>query len=320
MKPRVPLALCDRSHRTGSRREDESVGRILKLRVENGLDRLLHHCSIARQEQLGLNTDRQASRGGHKVLLQIIHERMCASQTALQRLSHHIVVGGHQRKTHNVLAAEVIGIEDTEEVAVVEELAIHHIAHVGFLCRNQTRPCDTSIARPPKDTLVTSHNQEAARAVRLVGYGVSGKDVVRSALHQMAALHGDWVDEPHLGCLHLHAVPLEIGLGQDERRLLEGSNQRLYVPNHRLHNHLRCDLLVQHLHLQLVTRCLFEHICEGLVALELGLDQRHIHTQHPVLRCPRLAVENAEERCGIHRRTTEVLAQRLLVAKREAKG
>ena len=315
-QPRVALAVGNGSHCRGPRREDETIGWVLERHVENRANRLLHGGSVASQEDLGLNTHGGASGEHEEVFLEVLHEEHCTAQARLERLLAHIGVRGHERETRDILAPELVGIKDAEQVAVGQELTVHDIANVHVLGCANASPGDAPITVPAKEATVPSHHQEAALSICLVGDRVAAQDAVGPVRAQVAPNHRHGLDEAEAQSLQLEGVALKVRIRDQEGRLLVRGEKRLHGAIETRQKGRGRGCLVKQFHFQLVDWSLVEELHKALLPLLLGLDERHVNAEHLVRRDPALAVQDAGVRRGVHRRPREVLAERLFVPER----
>ena len=248
-RPRIPLAIRQRCDRRRARSEDQSVRLVLELGIQNRLNRILHRRTIAGQEELGLHAQRLAVRLRREVLAQIRHELPSTPQARSQRIRNHVLVGREERKARRVLAAERVDVEDAEEIAVLDVLAIHHIANVQILHGCHTRPRDRAVRANHQYALVAHNRDETPLAVRLIGDRVSRQNVIGTISPNVATLHGDRVEELVSCRIELHAVALDVRGRQNEGRALEGDQEILDVDNQRLHDPLGIRLAIQNLYL-----------------------------------------------------------------------
>lgn len=135
-EPSVSATLAQRSQRRVTRREDQTVGRLLKLGVQNARNRGFHCSSIARKEELGLNLRGFAARR-HELGTQILHKELGVTETArIERIR----IAAEKRQSANVLALVAVDIEDAELVEVGQELTVNGGAHVVILERHDSGP------------------------------------------------------------------------------------------------------------------------------------------------------------------------------------
>ena len=282
-------------------------------------NRFFHRRTIAGQEELGLNPERLLRKGRAEVLRERLEEETRTAETRLGRLLEDVLVRRHERETVHLLGPVDVDVKDTEEVALRDVLAVHHIAEVRIIVRRESRPHERALARPANEATIPHDHQHTPLAIRLVRDRVAGEDRVRAARHQVAAGNRDRIQERNPARIRLQLVALHVRLREEERALLVGSNHGLGVLKERPHNRSRLGLFVQDLQLQLIGRRLLEDVSEGLGGLGLGLDQRHVNPQKPIRTPPRAAVENPDVVLGVHRTATEVTTQRLLLAEGHAK-
>jgi len=314
--PCIALAVRQRSHWRGAGREDEAIRLILKLGGEHRVNRLLHRRSIACEEHLGLHSQR-ATRHHHKVATQVRHELVSTPKTGLHRIGPDILIRREERKASLVSPAEGVDIEDTEEVQLLNVLAIHHVIHVNRIRGRDACPGNHAIRANHQHSLVTHDHEETPLAIGLVCDRVACQDVVRTVGTQVATLHRDGIHELLARRANLSLVPLNIRGGQQEGCTLEGGQKTLNVNHQRRHNVLRRCLATNDLHLQLIGGILTKNVGEGSRSSALGLDHREINLEKSILCLPALAVDYADMRLGIHRRAREVPTNLLLLAKCE---
>ena len=71
---------------------------------------------------------------------------MCASETTLQWVFGHIFIRRHQRQSQQVLASEMVGVEDAVEIAVMKVFSVQNVPYMCIFGRNQSSPRNTPIA------------------------------------------------------------------------------------------------------------------------------------------------------------------------------
>ena len=317
--PGRALALGLRTHRGGPRCEDQAVCWVLKLGVQQLGDRPLHRRTISCKEELGLNAKRLRRERSREVPREILDEQTGHPETALHRLLEHLLVRGQERETVHLLRLVDVDVEDAEEVAVCDVLTIHHIAEVLVIVRGQPRPRVRTLARPANETTIPHDHQHTALAIGLVRDRVAREDRVRPTRGQVATSNRHGVQERDARTLGLQCVPLNVRLGQQEGALLVGAHQKLGVAHERRHDLFGLGRLVENLQLELVGRRLLEDVRERLGRLGLGLHERHVDLEQAIRGAPRATIEDADVALGIHRASTEVATQSLLMPKGHTK-
>ena len=119
--------------------------------------------------------------------------------------------------------------------------------------------------------LVSCDHQEASFTIGFVGHRIACENVVGSVCENVTAFHCDWIDEAHLGGFQVHSVALKVRFRDEERRLLERSQQRFNGSEHRFNDGFCRGFLINHFHFQFIGGCLTKNLRKALVLFQLGL-------------------------------------------------
>ena len=135
-KPGATLRLISRRHRSRARSKDQTVDRVVKGRIQDLADCLLHRISITRQEHLRHDAKGLAARQRREIPRDVGHKGPRTPQTRLA----HILLADEQGQAPHVTSLVPVDVEDVELIAIAQVFAIDNAADMNVLRCRQTRP------------------------------------------------------------------------------------------------------------------------------------------------------------------------------------
>ena len=199
-----------RSHRRFTRRKDQTVRLVLELRIQNRLDRILHRCSLPRQEHLRLHPQRRLRRT--RELARCIQYKLPGTpQTRQGRVLLDILVRREQWERPRVATLVVVHVEDAEQVLGRDVLSIQEITVMDIRICSQTCEHYLAVRVRPHYPPIAGHEQSTPLTVRLVSHRVPAQNVVRAVLDNVPAFQRDRVVEQVARRLELGRILLQIG-------------------------------------------------------------------------------------------------------------
>ena len=217
-RPRIASAFTAGSQRRVPGREDETIGRLLKLGLQDASNRSLHRSSVTCEKEFCFNLGRVAARG-HELIAKVFNKELGVTQT---RRIEGIRVATEKRQTASVLALVAVDIEDTELVEVGKILTIDGGSNMVIVKSHDAGPGDLKSVVDFEKTLVASHVEHRTLSIGLVRNRVVLEDVAGTLRTNMATLQGHDVDEVNAARIPLLPIAGHIAGRQNELGSLLG--------------------------------------------------------------------------------------------------